>query len=75
MDLLLKVALEVSSNKETESSGWYNFSRNLLKPFMNKRTQVLDIIRQNYFHKDVTQNMAKEVKKHLIDGIELAKSK
>ena len=31
---------------------WYNFSRNSSKPLIDKRTHVLDIIRQNQFPND-----------------------
>ena len=42
---------------------------------MDKRTQVLDLLRQEVLNSDNAKKFAKEARKNMIDGIELAKYK
>ena len=58
--------LEISIFDVTGTVYWYTGDR---------RTKVLNIIRQHIFPNDVAKNMAKEVKKKSRGEIELGKSK
>ena len=45
-NLLISSAKKVGSSNKSPSSGWYNFSIDLLKPHYDKRTEVLNYTRQ-----------------------------
>ena len=65
---------EVASNNKNESIGWYNFSKKLIDPLMNSRSEILDLIRQGSFSVEEARTMAKDARNNLKDGILQAKA-
>ena len=72
--LVLDTAKEVAPDKKHKSSGWYNSSINIIQPLMEKRTKVLDFIRQNNIPTEEAKNMCIEAKRNLKDAISVAKA-
>ena len=72
---IMSAAKKSVSCEFKKSPGWFILSKDILAPLMEKRSKVLNLIRQNNFPQDRAINMAKEVKFNLREGIELAKSK
>ena len=61
--------------RQKNSSGWYIYSINIIKPLMNKKSELLDSIRQNKFPDSQAKFKAKEARYNLKDCIILAKAK
>ena len=59
----------------SDSSGLYNHSRHILEPLIDKRSTVLNDIRQLNYSTTTAKEMAKEARKNLSEGIYLAKSR
>ena len=67
-------AKEVASKKKEDSSGWYDFSKNLIDPLMVRRAKILDLVRQGKYSTTQAKIMCKDSKKDLKDVISLAKA-
>ena len=65
-------AKEVASKKKEDSSGWYDFSKNLIDPLMVRRAKILDLVRQGEYSTTQAKIMCKDAKKNLKDVISLA---
>ena len=59
--------------KKQKSSAWYNSSINIIQQLIEKRTKVLNFIRQNDIPTEEAKNIYIEVKKHIKDVILVAK--
>ena len=57
-----------------KSKGSYNFSKNIIQPLVDKRSEVLNSIRQNVFSNEDTISLVKEGNNNLIEGIQFAKN-
>ena len=73
--LLMSSAKKVGSSNKTPSSGWYNFSIDLLKPYYDKRTEVLNYTRQANISTEEAKKLCIESRKNLKDAIIIAKSR
>ena len=47
---------------QRKSKGWYNFSKNIIQPLVDKRSEVLNYIRQFFSNEDAI-SLAREAKK------------
>ena len=65
----MPVAKEVASDNKNESIVWYNFSKKLIDPLMNSRSEILDLIRQGSFSVEEAKTLAKDARNNLKDGI------
>ena len=45
-DILMKSAREILPPNKIDSPGWFNFSRDILQPLIDERTDILNRIRQ-----------------------------
>jgi len=72
---VMTAAKKSASSNIKRSPGWFILSKDIVKPLLEKRSKVLNLIRQNNFPKEPYINMAKEVKFNLRESIQLAKSK
>ena len=48
---------------EEKSKGWYNFSNFFIQPLVDKRSEVLNSIRQNIFLNEDAISLAREANK------------
>lgn len=64
-----------SLTKANSLSGWDKYSIDIIKPLLNKRSKVLDLIRQNKFSESQAKGTATETRLNFTYGINLAKSK
>ena len=74
-EAVMSAAKKSASYNIKDYSGWCILSKDIIKPLLDKRSKVLNLICQNNFPKEQAINMEKEVKLNLREGIELAKSK
>ena len=74
-ELLMSSAKKVGSSNKSPSSGWYNFSIDLLKPHYDKRTEVLNYTRQANLSTEEAKTLCIESRKNLKDAIIIAKSR
>ena len=58
-----------------KSKGWYFCSNNIIQPLVDKRSEVLNSIRQNIFSDEDTIYFVREARKHLLEGIDLTKKR
>ena len=73
--MCIETAEKVALSKEKMPSGWYNCSINIIKPLMDKKSKVLDSIRQNKFPESQAKLKTKEGRQNFKNGIILAKTK
>ena len=62
---VMSAAKKIASSNIKGSPGWFTLSKNVIKPLLEKRSKVLNLIRQSNFPKKQAINMAKEVKFNL----------
>ena len=72
---IIEASNDVASTIKSDSSGWYNHSKHILQPLIDKRSTVLNDIRQLDYSTSEAKEMAKEARKNLSEGISLAKSR
>ena len=74
-NLLISSAKKVGSSNKSPSSGWYNFSIDLLKSHYDKRIEVLNCTRQANIPTEEVEKICIESRKNLKDAIIIAKSR
>ena len=71
-EAVMSAAKKSASCNIKDYSGWCILSKDIIKPLLEKRSKVLNLIRQSNFPKEQAIDMAKEVKFNLREAIELA---
>ena len=71
----MKALSKVASCVKEKSKGWYNISKSIVQPLVDKRSEILHSIRQNVYSNEDAIILAKEVRRNLREGIELAKNR
>ena len=70
----MSAARKPASCNIKSSPGWFILSKDIIKPLLEKRTKVLNLIRKNNFPQEQAIKIARDIKSNLREGIELAKS-
>ena len=60
---IIKAANKTTLSLEEKSKGWYNYSNNIIQPLVDKRSEVLNSIRQNSFSDKDAISIAREARK------------
>ena len=71
----MKASSKVASCVKEKSKEWYNVSKSIVQPLVDKRSEILNSIRQNGYSNEDAINSAKEVRRNLRELIELAKNR
>ena len=74
-DILMKSARERLPPNKIDFPGWFNFSRYILQPLIDERTEILNRIRQIDLDPKLAKYLASSARRNVNDGSELAKSR
>ena len=73
-NLLMKSSSEVASKKRNNSAGWFNESKEMLQPLLDKRAKTLNTGRQNDIPSPEAKDICRLANKNLQDAISVAKA-
>ena len=74
-DISMKSARGMLPPDNIDSPGWFNFSRDILQLLIDKRTEILNRIRQIDLDPKLAKHLASSARRNVNDGIVLAKSR
>ena len=74
-DILMKSARGMLPLDNIDSPGWFNFSRDILQLLIDKRTEILNRIRQIDLDPKLAKHLASSARRDVNDGIVLAKQR
>ena len=61
---IIRAANKTALSPEEKSKGWYNYSKNIIQPLVDKRSEVLNSIRQKTFSDEDAISFAREARKN-----------
>ena len=72
---IIKAAKKIALSPEEKSKGLYIYPKIIIQPLVDKRSEVLDSIRQNSLSDEDAISFAREARKKVLEGIEVAKNR
>ena len=72
---IIKAAKKTALSPEEKSKGWYIYSKDIIQPLVDKRSEVLNSIRQNVFSDEDAISFAREARKNVMEETDLAKKR
>ena len=72
---LMKASSKGASCAKEKSKGWYYFSKGIIQPLVDKRSEVLHSIRHNVYSNEGAISLEKEVRRNLREGIDSVKNR